>query len=236
MHEDANAHIRATNRVRLETDEAMRIGQYASDTLQPSERDTVGLNASEYLGRYTTSLYNPGPAPSLTPSAADVTAHARAVVTAARPALDRIRDFWASANFTDAMLRVPWLTMTPVPADMQSIQWGRVSNSDLLGSIVNPATVIGILGFAYKIGVMILNRLRKDIFVATCRGVRHGSNGICTGTRVWVLNHLSQYALTMHRYARLLPPSMPGYYHLVCPDFVGVTPGIRPYARCQYNG
>ena len=64
-----------------------------------------------------------------------VTAHARAVVAAASPALDRIREFWASANFTDAMLRVPWLTMTSVPANMQSIQWDRLSNNDLLGSI-----------------------------------------------------------------------------------------------------
>ena len=161
VYEDANAHMRAANRVRLGNDESMRIGQYASDTLRPSDRDSVGLNASEYLGRYSTDLYNPGPVPNLTPNATDVTAHARAVVDAARPALDRIRDFWASANFTDAMLRVPWLTMTPVPADMQSIQWDRLSNSDLLGSIIDHRVVIGILAFAYKIGIWVLNRLRQ---------------------------------------------------------------------------
>eukprot|EP01043_Picozoa_sp_COSAG02_P062575 COSAG02_NODE_8669_length_2486_cov_1.986594_5_plen_49_part_01 len=28
-------------------------------------------------------------------------------------------------------------------------------------------------------------------------------------------------------------PSMPGALRALCPDFRGVTPGIRPYARCH---
>jgi hypothetical protein len=141
------------------TSTTLRMGTIPPDVSYVRYGGTGGIvnpDADSYLQRYSTTRYNPAPTPSL-PDPHHV------ISNITRASLDYTREVFASLG--SVSLKIPGLQFASIPG-ADDPQFTRMSNGNILGSLLNPTGIIGMLAVTQFIGQNILRKLRESNFGA----------------------------------------------------------------------